>query len=72
VQLDYRDTALDGMRDRGIQPAEVIYTVGHPDVTRKNKTGRLIIYEEHPNDRLIIASIDARNPRWVVSVRDYR
>lgn len=71
MHLDYRNNALDMMRDRRIQPSEVIYTVEHPDVTHKNKAGRLIIYEEHPNDRLIIVAIDAYNPRWVVSAKDY-
>ena len=70
--IDFRGTALYGMRDRRIQPAEVIYTIEHPDITYKNKTGKLIIYEEHPGGRLIVAAVDAYSSRWVVSVRDYR
>jgi len=72
LQLDFRENALDGMRERRIQPAEVIYTVEHPEVTRESRSGRLMIYEAHPNGRLIIVSVDTRNPRWVSSVKDYR
>ena len=64
MQLDYRNNALDAMRARRIQPAEIIYTIEHPEVEYLNKTHRLKIYEEHPGGRLIIASVDARNPRW--------
>ena len=70
--IDYRNNALDQMRARGIQPAEVIFTIEHPENTYKSKTGRLITYEEHPGGRLIVASVDARNTKWVVGVRDYR
>ena len=72
MKLDYRDNALESMRDRKIQPSEVIYTVENPDNTYKNRTRHLTIYEEHPKGRFIAVSVDARNPRWVVSVRDFR
>jgi hypothetical protein len=58
------------MVKRKIQPSDVINIVQHPVISWRNRTGNLLMYEGHVNERKIIVAVDARNPRWVVGVSE--
>lgn len=71
MRIEYSDLALKMMRERNIQPAEVIYSLQHPDSVYPNRLGNRIIYKAHVEGRFIKVKIVAnRSPIKVTTVED--
>jgi len=71
LRIEYSDLALDMMRDRNIQPAEVEYVLSSYAESYPNKVGNRVIFKGYPEDRFIKVKIVAgKSPILVTTVSD--
>ena len=71
MRIEYSNTALEMMRERNIQPAEVEYCLRNYNTAYPNRHGNRIIHKCFVEGRLIKVKIIANmNPLVVTTVSD--
>jgi len=71
LRIEYSDLALQMMRERNIQPAEVEYCLRNYSVVYPNKYGNRIIYKTNIEGRPIKVKVVAhKHPLIITTVED--